>query len=774
MYPETPAAASQALPPTTTRPESWDARFTEAESPDAPERNLREWLQILKKRRSLVVSVTLLFVGAAALYCIFTPPIFTAQTTIEIRGYAPVIANLSSEAMLGSDTRKIEYQKTTVAKLKLEGLADLVLSTDGLDVELDEYWRLRRSVMQRAYASITHSDTRPESTLISGDDRHYLHRPATLRRYLSLIDIQPVHETNLVTILATTSSPELSQKVANAHALGFIHHLQNERREAVANNVSLLQRQAAELKARVTTAEQELAQYATTNKLLTVRQDEGSNINVRQIETLSSMLADAVGRRIKSESLLHEAQSKRADESSVADDDVTRQLRVSLKQAETEYATQSSRLMGAHPVMLELKAKVDSLKKAISEERKRALKTIQGQYDADRSSEAKLRAQIDDERAAAQETAQRLIQYNVLSKEASSLRDLYQAVLKQAKEVEISAATTTSNVFVTDYASLPGSPSAPRPGVILILFSIVGLTAGVFAAFVSESLQDTLTTSEDVQGALLLPLLGTVPSFLSAPDPEAPGLLAPPDGEPDGSPTQDCPTPQLQPANPARRLIVAAGSREPVSEALRTLRASILLSSADHPPRVVMVSSATQGEGKTTIVSNLAAILAQGAYKVVIIDADLRLAGLTAIFTEKEPSPSVGLTDLLTGQTALDQVLRPTPVPGLEIIPAGNHAPDPAELLGSQRMRDLVQGLTKRYDFVLIDSPPILPVADTLMLSRVVDSVVMVVRSTHTDRKQAQEARRRLLAVHARILGVVLNDLDLSQHRASAGGYSGY
>ena len=99
---------------------------------------------------------------------------------------------------------------------------------------------------------------------------------------------------------------------------------------------------------------------------------------------------------------------------------------------------------------------------------------------------------------------------------------------------------------------------------------------------------------------------------------------------------------------------------------------------------------------------------------------------------------------------------------------------DPAELLGSQRMRDLVQGLTKRYDFVLIDSPPILPVADTLMLSRVVDSVVMVVRSTHTDRKQAQEARRRLLAVHARILGVVLNDLDLSQHRASAGGYSWY
>jgi capsular exopolysaccharide synthesis family protein len=206
-----------------------------------------------------------------------------------------------------------------------------------------------------------------------------------------------------------------------------------------------------------------------------------------------------------------------------------------------------------------------------------------------------------------------------------------------------------------------------------------------------------------------------------------------------------------------------------VSEALRTLRASILLSSADHPPRIVMVSSAAQAEGKTTIVSNLAAILTQGGYRVALIDGDLRLSGLTKIFSESLGETTVGLTDLLTGQTSLEQALRTTSVPGLDIIPAGNQAPDPAELLGSQRMRELTRGLTQRYDFVLIDSPPILPVADSLMLSRVVDSVVMVVRSTHTDRKQAQEARRRLIAVPARILGLVLNDVELG-----AGGGRGY
>jgi capsular exopolysaccharide synthesis family protein len=752
-------------------PTPWLAKDDDAVPLEPPERGLREWLVVLRKRRSLVATVTLFFLGAAVIYCAFTPPLYTAKTTIEIRGHAPVIANLQSEALLGADTRKIEYQKTTVAKLTLEGLADQVLSTDSLALELDDYWRSRRSLIERAYATVSAGDARPHSNLIATDDKHFLHRPSIIRKYLSLIDVTPVHETNLVTIQATTSNAELSQRVANAHALGFIRHLQNERREATMNNVSLLQRQAAELKARVTDAENELSKYAASNRLLTVRQDEASGVNIRQIESLSSLLAESVGRRIKSESLLHEAQGKRADESSVADDEVTRQLRVSLAQAETEYATQNSRLMGPHPVMLELKAKVDSLKKALGDERRRSLRTIQAQFEAEKAGEARLRSQIEQERSAAQETAQRLIQYNVLSKEASSLRDLYQAVIRQAKEVEISAATATSNVFVTDYASLPGSPSAPRTGVILVLFSIVGLSFGVFAAFVAEALQDTLGSADDVEAALLLPILGSVPSFIGNHAGSLAALPAPPPLTEQPEQSEKAGTPQRTSSSlpPAKRLLVASGSREPVSEALRTLRASILLSSADHPPRIVMVSSAAQAEGKTTIVSNLAAILTQGGYRVALIDGDLRLSGLTKIFSESLGETTVGLTDLLTGQTSLEQALRTTSVPGLDIIPAGNQAPDPAELLGSQRMRELTRGLTQRYDFVLIDSPPILPVADSLMLSRVVDSVVMVVRSTHTDRKQAQEARRRLIAVHARILGVVLNDVELG-----AGGGRGY
>lgn len=742
-------------------------------SPDSP-RTLHDYFAIIRKRLPLVGSVLSLFVGTALLYCLFTPSLYTAQATIEIRGYAPVLANSQTEALLGSDTRKIEYQKTTVAKLNLEGVADQVLSTGGLALELGDYWASRRSLFDRAYAAARGGGTAPSgSSLVANNDSHYIHSPSTLRKYLSIVDITPIHETNLVSISATTTRPELSQRVANTHALGFIAHLQRERRDAITTNISLLQRQAADLKTRVTAAEEELSRYATENRLLTVRQDEGTNIHAKQIESLSSMLATAVGRRIQSESVLLEAQNKKAEDSSIADDDITRQLRVTLKQAESEYATQASRLMGPHPVMLELKAKVDSLKKAINEERKRSLKTIQGQFDADRASEERLRSQIEAERATAQEVAQRLITYNVLSKEASSLRDLYQNVLKQVKEVEISAATATSNVYVADYASLPVKPSAPQTNVILVLFTIIGLTSGVLAALVAEALEDRLSTTEQVQAALALPMLGVIPAFEAVPSrPPGPLLDAPADA--DRSPNDNAAPPSPAGAARAKRLVTVSSPREPVSEALRTLRASILLSSADHPPRVVMVSSALQGEGKTTIVSNLAGALTQGAYRVVMVDADLRLAGLSKLFSDGSSSCALGLSDHLTGQAALDQVLRKTSVPGLDIIPAGNQAPDPGELLGSRTMQNLIASLREAYDFVLIDTPPVLPVADALMLSRAADSVVLVVRSDATQRGHAQEARRRLLAVHARILGVVLNGVDLATNPRERGMYGGY
>ena len=740
--------------------------------------SMGHYLKLFKKHRRLIASSAIISTTLAGLYCLFTPSLYTADTTIEIKGYAPILASSQTETLFGNDTRKIEYQKTTIAKLELEGLADHVLAKNNLAEELEDYWESRRSVLSKLVERILHPfGSTAEATSLKSRDPLFLMKPSVINNYLGLIKIAPIHETNLVSIQSTTAQPELSQRLANAHALGFIEHLQRERQEVITTNLQLLQRQAQDLKARVTAAEQQLSSYAATNKIFTAGDATAQITNARQIESLSTLLAEATGKRIKTESLLAEVQNKKVEDLSVTDDEGTRQLRTSLQQAQSEYATLNSKMTPAHPAMLELKAKISSLKQAINDERKTALRAIQIQFQNERSAEQRLKAQIDGEKGLAHDMSKQLIQYNVLAKEASSLRDLYQAVLKQVKEIEISASSAASTVFVTDYASLPTSPSAPKTNLIVTLFAILGVALGLVLALILEAFDTTLKSTEDIQGALDLPLLGAVPEFshgydLMAPSPRPTLPLsastAPPSQAIDSTVEEHAQVTGTPP------IVSVAAPHDVVSEALRTIRAGILLSSADRPPRVIMITSAMKGEGKTTVLYNLAATLAQASHRTIMIDGDLRERGLTKLFCSNRTPGGVGLSDYLTGQAELAQVVRSTPVSGLDILPAGNRAPNPAELLSSATMRDLIAHLSEVYDFVLLDSPPILPVADGLTLSRIVDSVVLVVRSRSTERTMAQESRRRLLRVNARILGVVLNDLDISADERDTAIYGGY
>lgn len=737
--------------------------------------NLHEYLAVIRKRSVLILAITTAAFMAALVIVTCTAPRYTAATLLEIRGYAPLLSNVQSEVLFGNDTRKIEYQKTTVAKLNLAGLADQILSREGISARLTRYWQSRESYLSQALTQLRRwvqpaaaTTTTPETAIEnSASDPHFVHRPAAINRYLSLVEITPLHETNLVRIEVTTTQPSLSQLLANAHATAFIEHLQQERHESSAVNLQLLQRQASDLQARVTSAEQALATYAERNKLLTLPNESGGNINIRQIEGLAAMLAQASAQRIKAQSLLEEATSKGAEEGSASDDEITRQLRVTLKTAEAEYASMGSRVTAAFPGMMELGAKVDTLRKAIKQERSRTVAALRSRFQAEQSAEQRLRDQIEHEKSTAHEVSKRLIQYNVLSKEAASLRDLYQAVLKQVKEVEISAQSAASNVFISDYATLPTTPSAPKSGLVVTLFTVVGFGTALLVAFMIESFDTSVKGSEEVQKLLQLPLLGSVPSFttlsLNTPPARRPRRLLAAVVQP--------PIPTT-PSEPAQRLLTVSAPTAAVSEALRTIRAGILLSSADHPPRVILVSSAMPGDGKTTIAANVAATLAQAGHRTLLIDADLRRAQLSELFRPTNVPSRAGLTELLTGHAPLEQVVHQTPVGGLSLLPAGARAPNPAELLGSQTLQTLLVQLQNRYDFILVDTPPVLPVADTLMLSRLADSVILVVRSNSTERKLAQEARRRLDRVHARVLGVVLNDTPSGTDGYAVVGYA--
>lgn len=741
--------------------------------------SLGDLFAVFKKRGLLVAGAAVAGLILSAIYCFVTEPLYSSTTTLEMRGYAPAFAGIQQETLYGNDTRRIEFQKTTVAKLALDGVADAVLAKDDLAEEITDYFRTRRTTTDKVISHLVGLfKTSPPQSVKNDKDGHFLHKPTLIQKYLSLIDITPIHETNLMEVKVTSADAGLSQRIANMHAQGFIDHLTRERQSSINANLQLLERQADEVKSRVGAADKALAQYAKDNRLISLSEDKENNVVLRQMEQLGQLVADASAKRIKSESLLKELDSKDVDDTLALDDESVRTLRTELKQATVEYMSMGEKATEAYPAMREIKARINALKSAITSERKRLRSTLESQFRSDLDTEQKLRDQIEAEKDKGQETARKLIDYTILLKESTSLRDLYQAVLKQVAETKISAASVSSNVFVTDYASFPTSPSAPRTKLIVTLCTILGLIVGLAIAVVLEFLDNTLKSEQDTYRVLDLPLLGSVPSFSAAP--QAPAAIL---GKFKSLPWvkdymnsgTNAPAPIVPPNVPGAdaamirdsKLITVSAPQDFVSEALRTIRAGILLSSADRPPKVILMTSAKKGEGKTTIVANLAVTLAQAYHKTIVIDADMRQSSLSRLFVDTGSS-GPGLSELLAGQARLGDVVSATSVPALDILPAGSPAPNPAELLSSQTMRNLILELSTRYELILIDSPPVLPVADALMLSRLVDSVVLVTRSNYTERHAAVEARRRLLRVNARILGVVLNDV----HHKTSDGYA--
>ena len=301
--------------------------------------------------------------------------------------------------------------------------------------------------------------------------------------------------------------------------------------------------------------------------------------------------------------------------------------------------------------------------------------------------------------------------------------------------------------------------------IIRMVGLLIGLAGALGVVFLLNYLDNTLRTPEDLQYYIKVPSLGVVPSFklephlLSSPADLTRGRSG---GQADGAGESGG---ALAPSVTGRAdgHLPVQFLRDPQSlaaEAYRTIRTGILLSQAGEPPRTLLITSAQSSEGKTTSAVNLAASLASAGARVMIVDADLRRPSVAKQLNIDSRLP--GLVEMLTGQCSYREVALKEAAPGISVIPSGKIPPNPAELLGSPQMASIIDNLAERYDYVIIDSPPILPVTDSVILSRFVDGVVMVVRGSATPRRVVADARQRLRAVGARMLGVILNDVDVT------------
>jgi succinoglycan biosynthesis transport protein ExoP len=734
---------------------------------------LSDYIRIALVHRKLVTSVALTLIALATIFSYLATPLYTAETEIGIGAYSPTVKGTGLEESIAKQSEKQDYLETQIKQITRLTLADKMLADKEIGEEIKTYLNSQTSILgsitgifSKLFSSGNEKIAEPES------GSSYQHPIGMLKSYLGLVAVSPVKRTFLVKISATTSSPELSAKIANTHSLNFIELAKEEKQKTALTNLVFLRSQAEELASKVAVIEQDIAKYAEENAIVALTQDE--NIVLRKMSELNNLLTESTGKRIKSESSYNEAKEGGNISSSSNDSRGLEDLKLRLRDKEGEYANMGQKFKAAYPAMVQLKAEIDSLKNSLQSQEKLMLRTAEAQYKSDLASEEELKRELEMQKSKAFDLSRRSVKYNSMKREFDSLRDLHQSVLRQLKEAQISAESEVNNITLSDKAAIPQAFSSPKRTRNIMLAMLLGPILGFLLAILLEVLNNTIETPDQIQKILQLPSLGVIPSFDSEGSTTQPEALTAltnqslraleQDSNSSDEPSSANSTIDQTPALASQienSLITVTAPFSATSEAFRAVRTSILLSSADNPPRLVLITSSRKGEGKTTLSCNLALTIAGTVKSLVIIDSDLRRSSVHKHFGIANDAP--GLVEYLTGMNQLEEVIHKTAHPKVFVVPAGIKPPNPAELLGSKKMADLLQDLKEKFEFVLIDSPPVLPVTDAVLLSRVVDGVIMVVRGQKTEQNIARDAKNKITQVGGKILGVILNGVDVKR-----------
>jgi capsular exopolysaccharide synthesis family protein len=472
---------------------------------------------------------------------------------------------------------------------------------------------------------------------------------------------------------------------------------------------------------------------------------------------LNEALAKAESERMTKEALYKQVKGRNTESfPAILENKLIQDLKQSLIQLEAQYTKLSETYRPSHPEMIRLKNQMETIQSRLNIELSQFSAGIRNEYEASVRKETLLRSSFEQEKVKATEMQQKSIQYNILKREADTNKDLYKSLLQRVKEVGVSASLQASNIQIVDKAEVPKGPYQPDKRRTLYLAAVIGLLLGVGLAFFLEYLDSTIKSPDEVEDLIHLPSFGLVPEI-------------------------SCERMYLRGdlTYPVER-IAHCHPKSILSEAYRNIRTSILLSTPESPPKRIIITSANPLEGKTTTLINTSIALSQTGAQVLIIDADLRKPRVHTVLNTgmnsgrgrgngRRNGKGKGLSSFLSGNSSLWGVVKRTDIQNLYFIPAGPIPPNPSELLGSHLFKEMIQSLGEKFDHIVIDTPPVIGFADSLILSTLVDGVVLVVRGGKTPKEALQRAKDSLLQVNARILGVVVNGVNIRQSE-----YNGY
>jgi capsular exopolysaccharide synthesis family protein len=587
--------------------------------------------------------------------------------------------------------------------------------------------------------------------------------PGLVGAYLSMLEIKPVRSTHLVKISFSTPQPALSARLADAHADAYSRYGLDLRSKANEEALTFLDGKLLELKERVEKSEAALNNFRRDKGIISI--DDKENLVVDRLVDLNRRLSEAEAQRIALEAQVRVIQKGNYESlPGVVGSALVRTLKTQLGRLEGEYANLAGEFKPGYPALDQLGFQVESTRRRLLREIQTEVKAIEAAYLAADAKEKQLRVKMEEQKKATLNLKDSAVEYTILAREVDTNRQLYDSVLQRMKEMGVAAQIRGSNASVIDRAEVPSGPSYPNKRRSLLLGLLLGLAGGVGLAFFLDHLDSSLKTPEEVERYLQLPSLGLVPDFTKLSKGSygyLPKSMSRSSSKENGSASSSL----------GKELVLSHHPLSLLSESYRSIRTAILLSQAGGPPKTILFTSATRQEGKTATTVNTGVIFAQMGYRVLIIDADLRRSRSHKVLGMEN---AAGLSELLAGQIRETEAIKQTPTENLSIVCGGSLPPNPGELVGSKKMYEVLRTLEQEYDCIFIDSPPIMPVSDPVLLSTMVDGVVLVVDGQKTPKQVVREVRSRLANARAKILGVVLNRINLQNGDYSYRHYYSY
>jgi len=673
--------------------------FTE----DEDDFDWRPLIMAVRERLWLVIVMPVLGAAIGFAYIKRTPPTYESRTTVEIEDRHQVV---NVEEVSGSELRDIATMNTVAATIQSRTFLATVAGREKFH-ERKGFFGPNSGSQPRTAADVV--------GVLAGSLK------GTMRR-----------ETRLLDITARHTDPEIARDIANAAGEGLIRFGMEQKARAVVLANDFLVQEAKRLKDELEKSENELQQYRTENKAVSLEKDQ--NLVVAELNNLNTKLSEAKSRRAQIETDFNAltALKGNANETlqlrSVSDHPLISSLTQAISAKKSEIAVLRNRYKPKHPKYVALQTQLNNLEEQLRGSLPDIATQLRSSLENARTNEVKIGEALAAQEKKALELDQLAVKYNVRKRDVDTNTTMYQTVLSRLKEVDLTKGMENNNLKVQETASLRDLPVWPSASRVYGASIGGGLMFALGLAYLLHFMDRSIKTVQQAERTLGLPVMAAV-------------SLGKKDGDTGGLDAWKLPH----------------GS---IAESFRSLRAMASLLGKEEDRKTFLITSAVPGEGKTFCSSNYAAILAQQGLRTLLIDADLRKPRVSEVFFGEHRKP--GLTDYLVGRTGLGQSVHPSGLENLTIMPAGERAPNPAELLAGGGVKHLLVEAMEHFDRIIIDSAPVVAVSDSLLLAPLVDTVFQVLQWSKTPAPVIARAISMLRDAGKAPAGLILNQLPIN------------